>query len=125
LAERFLKMGSKTHSNKYLLFPENIGKHLTIDETSLSHGEPYTILNHKSAKRKKGCIVAIVDGTKAKDVIKVIEKTPLKRRKRVTVITLNMATNLELIAEKCFNKASRITNRFHVQQQASDALEEI
>ena len=84
------------------MFPENIGKHLSIDETSLSHGELYTILTNKSAKGKKGCIVAIVAGTKAEDVIKVIEKIPLKSRKRVTEITLDMAANMELIAKKMF-----------------------
>jgi hypothetical protein len=84
------------------LFPENIGKHLSIDETSLSHGELYTILTNKSAKGKKGCIAAIVAGTKAEDVIKVIEKIPLKSRKRVTEITLDMAANMELIAKKMF-----------------------
>ena len=107
------------------MFPENIGKHLSIDETSLSHGELYTILTSKSAKGKKGCIVAIVAGTKAEDVIKVIEKIPLKSRKRVTEITLDMAANMELIAKRCFHKASRVTDRFHVQQLASEALQEI
>jgi hypothetical protein len=36
-----------------LLYPENIGENLSIDETSLSKGELYTYLANKSAKGKK------------------------------------------------------------------------
>jgi hypothetical protein len=35
-----------------------MGEYLSIDETSLSHGELYTILTNKKAKGKKGSIVA-------------------------------------------------------------------
>lgn len=36
-----------------------------------------------------------------------------------------MAANMELIAESCFPKASLVTDRFHVQQLAIDALQEM
>ena len=91
----------------------------------MSHGELYTVLTNKSAKGKKGCIVAIVAGTKAEDVIKVLEKIPIKQRKKVTEITLDMAGNMELIAKRCFPLAVRVTDRFHVQQLATEALQEI
>jgi hypothetical protein len=42
---------------------------LSIDETSLSNGELYTILTNKAAKGKKGAIVAMIAGTKAQTVI--------------------------------------------------------
>ena len=29
----------KDHANEWILFPQNIGSHLSIDETSLSNGE--------------------------------------------------------------------------------------
>jgi hypothetical protein len=45
------------------LFPENIGKRLSIDETSLSNGTLY-YFNQQSSQRK-GAIVAMVAGTKA------------------------------------------------------------
>jgi hypothetical protein len=35
----------KEHAEEWLLFPENIGSRLSIDETSLSNGELYTISN--------------------------------------------------------------------------------
>ena len=33
----------KEHAKDWLLFPDNIGKNLSIDETALTNGELYTI----------------------------------------------------------------------------------
>ena len=115
----------KSHAKEWLIFPENIGKRLSIDETSLSNGELYTILTNKAAKGKKGSIVAMVAGTKAELVVAVIEKIALKQRNLVTEITLDMAGNMGLIAKKCFPNATRVIDRFHVQKLASEALQEI
>ena len=49
-----------------------MGPYLSIDETSLSDDELYTIVTNKEAKGRKGSIVAIVRGTKADDVIEVL-----------------------------------------------------
>lgn len=108
-----------------MLFPENLGEHLSIDETSLSHGELYTIVTNKAAKGKKGTIVAIVAGTKAETVIEVLQKIPERKRLKVTEITLDMAGNMELIAKRCFRFAMRVTDRFHVQKLATEALQEM
>ncbi|MDN3672773.1 hypothetical protein QWY99_06875 [Flavobacterium branchiarum] len=43
--------------------------YLSLDETSLSNGELYTVLTNKAAKGKKGAIVAIVKGTKAEVIM--------------------------------------------------------
>lgn len=43
----------------------------------------------------------------------------------VKEITLDMAGNMGLIAKKCFPNAVRVTDRFHVQKLASEALQEI
>jgi hypothetical protein len=59
-----LKSGIKKHTQRMADFPENIGKRLSIDETSLSNGELYTILTNKAAKERKE-LVAMVAGTKA------------------------------------------------------------
>ena len=119
------KFGIKYHAKKWLLFPQNIGKRLSIDETSLSNGELYTILTNKSGKGRKGTIVAMVAGTKAETVISVIEKIALKQRNLVKEITLDMAGSMGLIARKCFPNATRVTDRFHVQKLATEALQEI
>ncbi|GGC57732.1 DDE transposase [Pedobacter quisquiliarum] len=98
---------------------------MSIDETSLSHGELYTILTNKAAKGKKGAIVAIIAGTKADTVIEVLQKIPENLRRKVTEITLDMAGNMELIAKRCFRSAVRVTDRFHVQKLATEALQEM
>jgi hypothetical protein len=46
-----------------LLFAENIGEYLGIDEVSLSQGELYTLLTNKDGKAKNGTIVASIKGT--------------------------------------------------------------
>ena len=107
-----------------MLFGKNIGKYLSLDETSLSNGELYTILTNKSAKGQKGAIVAIIKGTKAQDVIKVINKLSISRRIIIKEITVDMAGNMNLIAKKCFPKAEIVTDRFHVQKLATEAVQE-
>ena len=42
------------HAHDYLLYPENIGENLSLDETCLSNGDVYTILTNKAAKGRKG-----------------------------------------------------------------------
>ncbi len=57
------------HADKWLLLPENMGTHLSIDETSFPTRNSYTILTNKAAKGRKGAIIAIiVEGTKFEDV---------------------------------------------------------
>lgn len=97
----------------------------SIDETSLSHGELYTILTNKAGKGCKGSIVAIVAGTKAEEVIKVLQKIPERQRKKVKEITLDMAGSMGQIAKRCFPQAVRVIDRFHVQRLASEALQEM
>lgn len=107
-----------------MLYAKNLGKYLSLDETSLSKGELYTILTNKEANGKKGSIVAIVKGTKAQDVISVLNKIPVERRNMVKEVTVDMAGNMNLIAKKCFPKTTIVTDRFHVQKLASEAVQE-
>jgi hypothetical protein len=72
-------------------FSKNLGKRLSIDETSFSNGELYTILTNKAGKEKR-TIVAMIAGTKA-DTVTIIEKS-LSKRNQVTEITLDMAANM-------------------------------
>jgi transposase len=101
-----------------------LGKYLSLDETSLSNGELYTILTNKVAKGKKGSIVAIVKGTKADDVIEVLKGIPVERRNMVKEVTVDMAGSMNLIVKKCFPKTEIVTDRFHVQKLASEAVQE-
>jgi transposase len=49
----------------------------------------------------------------------------LRKRNRVEEITLDLAGNMGLIARKCFPNAVQVIDRFHVQQLATEALQEI
>ena len=95
-----------------------------MDETALSNGELYTILTNKDAHGKKGSIIAIVKGTKASDVINVLHKIPIERRNMVKEVTVDMAGSMNLIAKKSFPKTEIVTDRFHVQKLASEAVQE-
>jgi len=45
---------------EYVLYNQNVGEYLSIDETSLSQGELYTIVTNKEAKGKHGSLVSVV-----------------------------------------------------------------
>lgn len=121
----FKVWNQKSHAKQWLIFPENIGPHLSIDETALSKGELYTIITNKKAKGKKGAIVAIFSGTKVDPIIEQILKIPIKKRLKVLEITLDMANSMKTIAKRCFPKAIQVTDRFHVQKLALEALQDI
>jgi transposase len=108
-----------------LLFCENIGEYLSIDETAFTNGKLYTIVTNKAAKGKKGALVAMVKGTKAETVIRILLKIPIGKRNKVKEVTLDMAGNMGLIVKKSFPKATRVIDRFHVQKLATEAIQEI
>jgi transposase len=121
----FKQWEDKPHAKEWLVFPENMGKYLSIDETSLSRGELYTIITNKKAKGKKGAIVAILAGTKVEPILEQLLKIPKTLRNKVKEITLDMANSMKIIAKKCFPKAIQVTDRFHVQKLALEALQDI
>lgn len=115
----------KEHAQDWMLFPDNLGPRLSLDETSLSNGELYTILTNKAAKGQKGALVAMIKGTKSESVIDVLKQIPKRLRDKVEEITLDMASSMNLIVRHCFGKAVKIIDRFHVQKLAYDALQEM
>src|SRR3990167_229755 len=42
-----------------LVYPENFGEWMSIDETALYKGELYTVITNKDRHGKKGCLAAI------------------------------------------------------------------
>lgn len=115
----------KEHANDWILFPENIGENLSLDETSLSNGELYTILTNKAGRGKKGSLIAMVEGTSSDSVIKILSRIPLKQRNRVKEVTVDMAHSMHRIVRSSFPNAHRVVDRFHVQKLAYDALQEM
>lgn len=94
-----------------------------LDETAMSNGELYTILTNKEKKGKSGSIIDIFKGTQAEDIIQIIlSEFSEEQRRMVKEVTLDMANNMNLIVKKCFPKATRIIDRFHIQKLACDAV---
>ena len=102
-----------------------MGTHLSIDETSLSNGELYTIVTNKAAKGRKGALVAIIEGTKSDEIIQVLDSVPETLLDKVEEVTLDMADSMRKIVRSCFPKATRVIDRFHVQKLAFDAMQEM
>jgi transposase len=67
----------------------------------------------------------MLKGTKAETVIKILHKIPLKHRKKVKEVILDMAGNMGLLVKKSFPNATLVIARFHLQKPALDALQEI
>lgn len=107
------------------MYPENIGKYLSIDELSLSQGELYTFVTNKEGRGKKGSLVALVRGTLSKDIAAVLEKLPIDKRREVKEVTMDMARNMESGSRQSFPEAFLVTDRFHVIRLAMEALQHI
>ncbi|UKJ09142.1 transposase [Solitalea lacus] len=121
----YLIWDQREHAEEWMLFEENLGECISIDETALSQGELYTVITNKAAKGKKGALIALVKGTNSEDVRKVLERISPRKRNNVKEVTLDMAPTMERIAKYSFPKASLVTDRFHVQKLAYEAVQEM
>ena len=115
----------RPHAGEWLVFPENVGPNMSIDETSLSDGELYTVLTNKDAHGRKGTLAAIVAGTKAEVVRAAFDHIPQEKRDLVEEITLDLSSSMKNIAIMEFRNTKRTIDRFHVQKLALDAIQEM
>ena len=90
------------HATQYVLFKQNLGEQLSMDETALSQGELYTIVTNKSAHGGKGSLVAMMHGTKSEDIIYYLSKLPRHKRLKVKEITIDLSPSMQLIAKRAF-----------------------
>jgi hypothetical protein len=65
----FSTWGQLGHAQDWILFKDNMGSHLSMDEVALTQGELYTGIPNKLAKGRKGALVAMVSGTVSARVI--------------------------------------------------------
>lgn len=121
----FVDWKEEKYNSEFMLFKKNMGTHLSIDETSLSQGELYTIVTNKDAKGKKGSLVAIIRGIKSENVIYALSKLPENKRKMVQEMTLDLSPTMKLISKKCFPNASLVCDRFHVQRLMNEAVNDL
>ena len=121
----FREWEQSEHAEEWLLFADNIGPRLAIDETSLSNGELYTFVTNRDAHTREQCLVAVVSGTKAEDVIDVLKMIDEDKRNMVEEVTLDLSDSMQKIVRTIFPKASRVIDRFHIQKLACDAVQEL
>ena len=113
------------HADDWLVFPENIGPRLAIDETTMSNGELRTIVTNRDRHGRDCCLVAIVRGVKSEDVIKALGHIPEELLGSVEEVTLDLSDSMRKIVHTCFPKAMRVIDRFHIQKLACDAVQEM
>lgn len=113
------------HADKWLVFPHNIGPRLSIDETSMSDGELYTIVSNKDAHGKKGALVAIVRGTRVEDVKEALNHILWCFRAKVLEVTMDLSESMKAIVSGTFPYARITIDRFHVQKDCYEAMQQL
>lgn len=93
---------------EYVLFKENLGERLSMDETALSQGELYTIVTNKAGHGGKGTLVAMIQGTKSEDIIYYLSKLTRHKRMRVKEITIDLSSSMRLVAKRVFPNATSL-----------------
>ena len=121
----YRKWDQLDHADEYLLFPDNIGSDLSLDETCLSNGEVYTLLTNKAAHGRKGTLVAMIRGVATDAVSAILYKLPSRIRNAVQTVTTDLSSAMMLTVRKVFPKATLINDRFHVQQLMSEAIDQM
>ncbi|MBI5221961.1 MAG: transposase [Candidatus Magasanikbacteria bacterium] len=119
----FHQWGQKSHADQWMLFPQNIGANLSIDEVAVSNGELYTVLTNKEKHGGKGSLIAIVQGTKANDIAYILNKIPIEQREMVKEATMDFCPSMEIAVRAVFPNASVVMDRFHVQQLVTEAVQ--
>ena len=74
-----------------MLHSSNIGENLSIDETSLSNGEVYTVVTNKAAKGRKGALVAMIKGVASDNVIEKLKCLRLSKRRKAQTVTADLS----------------------------------
>jgi transposase len=121
----FWDWNQREHAEEYILFPKNMGEHLSIDETALIDGELFTILTNKAGKGRQGSLVAIIKGTDGKVVSDVLMKMEAKVLFAVKTVTMDMANSMDWIVRNCFSNSMKIIDRFHVEKLVSEAVQDL
>ncbi len=98
--------------------------HKAIDEVRLSQGELYTILSSRERPGRNGKVAAVIRGTKVEELIKVLSKLPESLRELVKEVTLDMSMSMVKAVQWAFLHDALVTDRFHVERQSADAVQQ-
>ena len=110
------------HADNWVLLEDNIGEHLSIDE-SMHARDLFTFLSNKDGHGKKGTLVAAVRGTKASEVVAILMKIPEEKRLAVKEVTMDYSDSMYSIVTQVFPNASIVIDCFHVMKNQCDALD--
>ena len=86
------------HADKWLLFPDNIGTRIAIDESSLSNGELYTFVTNRDARTKEKSLIAVVTGTKSEDVIDALRRIDEEKRLKQNFRCMDFSKSVKFAA---------------------------
>lgn len=112
------------HAQDWVLLPDNMGEHLSIDETSLQD-DLFTFLTNKDGHCQQGTLIAAVRGTKAEDVLSILLQIPAEARLKVKEITADLSESMAAIIHQAFPNAILTLDCFHIMRRCLDALEEL
>ena len=113
------------HAKRWMLEPDNVGERLSIDETSFSHGELYTIVSNKAGCGRRKSLVAVVEGTLASNVSERLLLLPSDRRLGVREVTMDFSDGMFGIVRTAFPLATIVIDCFHIMKRAGEGLEEM
>ena len=109
----------------YVLYPENCGKYLSIDETALSRDEVFTIVTNKEGHGGKDTLMAMISSVASADIIGVLSKIDQYKHLKINKITCNLSAAMMESARAAFPFADVVNDRFHVQRLFTEAMDEI
>lgn len=113
------------HARQWVTFYKNIGPRVSIDETSLSDGELYTIVSNKDAHGGNGTLIAMVKGTRSEDVIKALKNILWYERAKVLEVTMDFSDSMHTIVKECFPYATITIDRFHVMKEVLEPVQQL
>ena len=120
----FGEWDQKGHAGEWVLLAENVGDNLSIDETTIGD-DVFTVLSNKAGHGRRGTLIAVVKGTKADAVSKVLMRIPLSERESVAEVTMDFSDSMYAIVRACFPSAVIVIDCFHIVQRLCEALDEM
>lgn len=104
-----------------LLYAENLGRRLSIDDTGLVGRDGNTVIGNKDS----GKLVSLISGTKASRVVEIMSKIPFTQRVKVEEISMDLSSSYDWATRVLFPNATKIVDRFHVQKLVYEAMQSV
>lgn len=99
--------------------PENIGKHMAVDEKYIN-GEFYTLLTNGDTGK-----IALMASTTKSSLLSVVVQSLRDKLSDVEVLTRDLAINYDWFGRTNFFNAVQVADKFHVLKQAFDSLQDL